>query len=239
MYRKFKELNKEELIQAIKEAKYLGQILKSLGCVDNSYNRVKLKEFIELNNIDTSHIKTKLNKETYKQNPKYCKYCGKIIPYEKRENDFCNHSCSASYNNKGICRHGIKKPEYSYCLNCGKEIIEGNKFCNNTCASQYKEKEYIQRWLIGEESGTVGKDDISKRVRKYFFKIHNNSCEKCGWNVVNLFTGKVPLQIHHIDGDCMNNSPENLQLLCPNCHSLTENFGARNKNCTRIDKRIR
>ena len=37
----------------------------------------------------------------------------------------------------------------------------------------------------------------------------------------------------------MNNSEENLQLLCPNCHSLTENFGSRNINCTRIDTRIR
>ena len=37
----------------------------------------------------------------------------------------------------------------------------------------------------------------------------------------------------------MNNSEENLQLLCPNCHSLTENFGARNQNCTRVDKRVR
>ena len=31
----------------------------------------------------------------------------------------------------------------------------------------------------------------------------------------------------------------NLQLLCPNCHSLTENFGSRNKNCSRVDKRLR
>ena len=32
---------------------------------------------------------------------------------------------------------------------------------------------------------------------------------------------------------------ENLQLLCPNCHALTENFGSRNENCTRVDKRYR
>ena len=41
MYRKFKEISKEELIQAIEEAEYLAQILKGLGCVDNSYNRGK------------------------------------------------------------------------------------------------------------------------------------------------------------------------------------------------------
>lgn len=73
----------------------------------------------------------------------------------------------------------------------------------------------------------------------YLKEKYNNSCQICGWNKVNPFTGLVPLQIHHIDGDCLNNKEENLQLLCPNCHSLTDNYGSRNKNCTRIDKRIR
>ena len=68
MYKKFKDLSKEELVQAIEEFEYLSQVLKNLGCIDNSYNRNKLKEFIELNNIDTTHIKTRLTKETYEQN---------------------------------------------------------------------------------------------------------------------------------------------------------------------------
>ena len=36
--------------------------------------------------------------------------------------------------------------------------------------------------------------------------------------------------IHHIDGNCLNNDESNLQVLCPNCHAMTENFGSRNKN---------
>lgn len=47
--------------------------------------------------------------------------------------------------------------------------------------------------------------------------LKENKCEICGiseWN-------KLPLvcQLHHIDGDSTNNSLENLQILCPNCHS--------------------
>ena len=42
-------------------------------------------------------------------------------------------------------------------------------------------------------------------------------------------TNKCPLQIHHIDGNYKNNSEENLELLCPNCHSLTHNYGTLNK----------
>ena len=34
----------------------------------------------------------------------------------------------------------------------------------------------------------------------------------------------INLEVHHIDGVRTNNSLENLQLLCPNCHSYTDNF---------------
>jgi len=35
-------------------------------------------------------------------------------------------------------------------------------------------------------------------------------CEICGWGEINPFTGKVPLEIHHIDGNYKNNVEENL-----------------------------
>lgn len=133
----------------------------------------------------------------------------------------------------------FNKKECPKCLNCGKEVSHGGKYCNNTCRAEYERKQYIERWKRGEETGTIGKDDISLHIRKYLFDKYNNSCQECGWNKTNPYTGLVPLQIHHVDGDCRNNIEENLQLLCPNCHALTENFGARNKNCTRVDKRVR
>lgn len=39
----------------------------------------------------------------------------------------------------------------------------------------------------------------------------------------------IPLEVHHIDGDNTNNLLENLQLLCPNCHALTDNYRTKNK----------
>lgn len=53
-------------------------------------------------------------------------------------------------------------------------------------------------------------------------------CEKCGrteWE-----GQKIPLCIHHIDGNHINNQIENLQVLCPNCHAQTDNYCGRNKN---------
>jgi predicted HNH restriction endonuclease len=62
---------------------------------------------------------------------------------------------------------------------------------------------------------------------------YNGKCQICGWGEINPYTNKTPLQVHHIDGNSENNIENNLQLLCPNCHSLTENFGSRNKNAPR------
>jgi len=34
----------------------------------------------------------------------------------------------------------------------------------------------------------------------------------------------VPLELHHKDGDRTNNVLSNIELLCPNCHALTDNY---------------
>ena len=52
-------------------------------------------------------------------------------------------------------------------------------------------------------------------------------CENCG--NTEWLGQKIPLQTHHIDGDSENNELENLQLLCPNCHALTENYCKKKK----------
>ena len=51
----------------------------------------------------------------------------------------------------------------------------------------------------------------------------------CGWHEKNVVTGRVPLEIDHIDGNSENNIESNLRLLCPNCHSLTPYFRNLNK----------
>lgn len=125
--------------------------------------------------------------------------------------------------------------EKRYCLNCGKELdYQEKKYCSNACQQEYQYKEYISKWKSGEVDGRAGKYDVSSHIRKYLFDKYKNSCQICGWNKINPFTGLVPLQIHHIDGDCLNNKEENLQLLCPNCHSLTDNYGNLNKNSSRV-----
>lgn len=165
------------------------------------------------------------------------------------------YGCSGSNIKKVAKRLGIELPKRRkinpsetfnkgtgkkyYCLNCGKELINQSsasthKFCNSKCLSEFKYKEYIKKWKNGEEDGMKGASATSLHIRRYLFEKNNYKCELCGWGEENPYSHAIPLEIHHIDGDCTNNKEENLQLLCPNCHSLTDNFRSLNKNATRF-----
>lgn len=61
-----------------------------------------------------------------------------------------------------------------------------------------------------------------KASRKPLIALRGQKCECCG---ITEWMGKpINLEIHHINGDRGDNRLENLQLLCPNCHSYTETF---------------
>lgn len=215
------------LRKILETGKTISDVARCLFGNPNYTNREKAKNILLSNGIDWE-------KWLESKKPKtICKHCGKEIVGGYKGRKFCSHSCSASYNNKKRARGDSK------CLNCGKNIYYRNKFCNSKCHSEYKQKEYIKRWKDGIESGTSGKYGIIGAVRNYILEKNDYKCEKCGNKYTNPFTNNSILQIHHIDGDCTNNREENLQLLCPNCHAMTENYGSRNKNATRKDVRMR
>ena len=60
-------------------------------------------------------------------------------------------------------------------------------------------------------------------------------CEHCG---LSEWQGQaIPLEIHHINGNNLDNRIENLQLLCPNCHALTNNYRGRAHLSARSERR--
>jgi len=63
-----------------------------------------------------------------------------------------------------------------------------------------------------------------EQVRSRLFKKRGRKCERCQWDTPNSFHNIVPVQVNHKDGDSTNNYEDNLEILCPNCHSLTEFF---------------
>ena len=64
--------------------------------------------------------------------------------------------------------------------------------------------------------------------RLYTAGLKTNKCEKCGtdnWNGQLLMC-----ELDHINGNSRDHRLENLQILCPNCHSQTDTFRAKNKS---------
>ncbi len=190
----------------------------------------------------------------YCKGPKYCQNleCKKLLTHYQQK--FCSATCSAKITTKGRkhTRETRKKISLSlggdgklksnktrklkdnppitikkYCLNCGKSILPRKKYCSNRCQHDYKYKYQVKKWLNGEISGSV-KGGCSSFVKRFLREKYGNKCSLCGWQEVNIITNNVPVEVDHIDGNHENNRPENLRLICPNCHSLTPTYKALN-----------
>jgi len=131
-----------------------------------------------------------------------CEFCSKsfYVPACRVRNDekegkkvrFCSMLC---YNKSGVRVPPTMTPEAK-----SKMLAHPNR----------------QRFKRGPDNPNMkrfgnwfGYKTASKYMRENFFR-----CQMCGWD-------KKPeiLQIHHLDGNRLNNVLENIRLICPNCHS--------------------
>lgn len=146
---------------------------------------------------------------------------------------FCSKSCSATYNN--TCNP--KRKLEGSCELCQAKITATRKVCNScrgrlggnvTSILQKKRNEaFIQDWLAGKVRG--GTDyGLSIIIRRYLIDQAHQACIKCRWSVPHPDSGEIPLEINHKDGDGLNHAPDNLEVLCANCHSLTSSYRGRN-----------
>lgn len=152
-----------------------------------------------------------------------CTQCRKIFKKPKKrilENNFCSSSCSAIYSNK-------KRANIYYCKNCSTKLNHKKIYCSKICEHSFTYSDYIEKWKNGAVSGGEN-GKISNYLRKFMLEKSNNKCQICGFNTSHPLDGKPVLHIDHINGNWLDNSENNLRVLCPNCHSLTVNFGCRN-----------
>ena len=74
----------------------------------------------------------------------------------------------------------------------------------------------------------------TEKFKKQLIQLRGHKCECCkNFQWLDL---PINLELHHKDGDKSNNELTNLQLLCPNCHSYTDNYGSRNKKHNTINE---
>ena len=86
----------------------------------------------------------------------------------------------------------------------------------------YGPRRPIEAYLSNEFS--IKSYALKKRLIREGYKEHK--CEICGimeWN-----GQPAPLELDHMDGNHHNNNLDNLQIICPNCHSQTDNYRGKN-----------
>lgn len=169
-----------------------------------------------------------------------CKFCAKefIPPQKKPTKKYCSNECY----NKSRWTCGVKT-----CPNCGEKfrakrnetLKHDQKYCCRKCYDEYRAKNKPS--LVVKNCLQCGKEFVQKYPNqkfcsrscpmKYFYSDHNNykgwktikismiekspKCSECGFD---LMPGI--LQLHHKDRNSKNNTPDNVVILCPNCHEI-------------------
>jgi hypothetical protein len=140
------------------------------------------------------------------------------------------------------------------CPKCGASHTKSGIFCSRSCAnsrvfsdeanrkksvalkgkptfrSHYDKEAQAAKsrktWL--EKYNATPFDELGpENKRRRVFEEQNYCCNKCG--ISEWFAKPISLELEHKDGNNLNNSRENLEGLCPNCHSITDTWRGRNK----------
>ena len=142
------------------------------------------------------------------------------------------------------------------CLKCNEEHNKSGAYCSRSCAntrthsSETKQKISSSRVGVATRKTPMPKEEIEARkvavkewaLQKYintpFDKLgmvnrkrrvleeQDGKCNRCGLD--KWLTELLVLELEHKDGNKKNNVRENLECLCPNCHSLTPTWRGRN-----------
>jgi hypothetical protein len=166
---------------------------------------------------------------------KECKKCReqfKVYPYQILKTEFCSHKCW-----KNFCKD---KLIVKYCEVCNKEFrvfpsLDRLKYCSRKCKGEamkgnsgyWEGKERLSMkgdknysWKGGksfEQYPQDWSDDLKDSIRKR----DNYICQECGIHQDELVGIPTKLDVHHINYDKQNCSPDNLIALCRSCHIKT------------------
>lgn len=143
--------------------------------------------------------------------------------FEKLVIDYLPYSNSIN----NLCAFlGVRAVEYYY--KRINDIIKRNNLSTEHFGTLKKANPrsiYSDKDFFIENSSRANANSLKRLIEGGY---REYKCECCGiseWN-----DKPIKLQIHHINGDNKDNRITNLQILCPNCHSQTDNYCSKN-NC--------
>ena len=159
-----------------------------------------------------------------KSNPNYAKRCEKISKsHIKRKlyNLICS-KCSKKFK-RSLTEYKYNKSEKFYC----------SRSCSNSRKHSIETKRKISLSQGGDGLAYCEKP-INKRTTEYYKQNGHErkrilwweqecKCNHCNYNLYDPING--PYELHHIDGDHSNQQRWNEELLCCNCHRMTDTWG--------------
>lgn len=126
----------------------------------------------------------------------------------------------------------MKSKKLKKCTVCLKDYYPYNEskqlFCSYSCQGLRTRLNLIIEWYEGREPGVSTNKTAKRWLREHLLELNNFQCSICNFSGFNPRTQKSILEIDHIDGNADNNRPENLRVICPNCHAMTPTFRALN-----------
>lgn len=140
------------------------------------------------------------------------------------EKEYLQKIVNESLNRKEVLdKLNLTASSYNY-QKLQKILDDNNIDYSKLLGSGSKKKRDINKILV--ENSTYKNSHLRDRLIKEGIKEYKCENPNCG---LSEWLGKpISLQLHHINGNNSDNRIENLQLLCPNCHSQTENYGGKN-----------
>jgi hypothetical protein len=128
-----------------------------------------------------------------------------------------------------------KKPRRICAAGCGRRCAEAQSFyCSIKCVHHKPREEKFTQFMRGEFPAMV---QVTPMLRRFIIRnLGMEACMQCGWAKRHPITGRIPVEVEHRDGDWRNNKPQNLTLLCPNCHSLTSTYRGLNRGRGRSER---